>query len=55
MIRTAKVIERKIIIRSIPVEHLHFMGVHGAALANLEAGASQQGHLILAVHAVVQR
>ena len=29
------------------------MGVHGAAHANLEAGASQQGHLILAVHASV--
>ena len=53
MIRTAKVIESKIKIRSIPVEHLHFMGVHGAAHANLEAGVSQQGHLILAVHASV--
>ena len=51
MIRAAKVIESKIKIRSIPVEHLRFMGVHDAAHANLEGGASQQGHLILAVHA----
>ena len=27
------------------------MGVHDAAHANLEGGSSQQGHLILAVHA----
>ena len=47
VIRTAKVIESKIKIRSIPVEHLRFMGVHDAAHANLEGGASQQGHLIL--------
>ena len=54
MIRTAKVIEsNKIKIRSIPVEHLRFMGVHDAAHANLEGGASQQGHLILAVHASI--
>ena len=53
MIRTAKVIESKIKIRSIPVEHLRFMGVHHAAHAHLEAGASQQGHLILAVHASI--
>ena len=53
MIRIAKVIERKIKIRSIPVEHLRFMGVHDAAHANLEAGASQQGHLIFAVHASI--
>ena len=32
------------------MEHLRFMGVHDAAHANLEGGASQQGHLILAVH-----
>ena len=51
MIRTAKVIESKIKIRSFPVEHLRFMGVDDAAHANLEGGASQQGHLILAVHA----
>ena len=51
VIRAAKVIESKIKIRSIPVEHLRFMGVHDAAHANLEGGASQQGHLILAVHA----
>ena len=49
VIRTAKVIESKIKIRSVPVEHLRFMGVHDAAHANLEGGASQQGHLI-AVH-----
>ena len=53
VIRTAKVIESKIKIRSIPVEQLRFMGVHDAARANLEAGASQQGHLILAVHASI--
>ena len=29
------------------------MGVHDAAHANLEGGASQQGHLILAVHASI--
>ena len=51
VIRAAKVIESKIKIRSIPVGHLRFMGVHDAAQANLEEGASQQSHLILAVHA----
>ena len=53
VIRTAKAIESKIKIRSIPVEHLRFMGVHDAAHANIEGGASQQGHLILAVHASI--
>ena len=53
VIRTVKVIETKIKVRSIPVEHLRFMGVHDAAHANLEAGASQQGHLFLAVHASI--
>ena len=53
VIRAAKAIESKIKIRSIPVEHLRFMGVHDAAHANLEGGASQQGHLILAVHASI--
>ena len=53
VIRTAKAIESKFKIRSIPVEHLHFMGVHDAAHANLEGGASQQGHLIFAVHASI--
>ena len=54
VIRTAKAIESKIKIRSIPVEeHLRFMGVHDAAHANLEGGASQQGHLIVAVHASI--
>ena len=48
VIRTAKVIESKIKIRSIPVEHLRFMGVHDAAHAKLEGGASQQGQFILA-------
>ena len=38
VIRAAKVIESKIKIRSIPVEHLRFMGVHDAAHANLEGG-----------------
>ena len=42
VIRTAaKVIESKIKVRSIPVEHLSFMGVHDAAHPNLEAGGSQ--------------
>ena len=49
VIRTAKVIDTKIKVRSIPVKHLRVMGVHGASHANLEAGASQQGHLIRAV------
>ena len=53
VIRTAKVIESKIKMRSIPVEHLRFMGVHDAAHANLEGGASLQCHLILAVHASI--
>ena len=53
VIRTAKVIETKIRVRSNPVEHLRFIVIHDAAHANLEAGASQQGHLILAVHATV--
>ena len=53
VIRAAKVIESKIKIRSIPVEHFRFLGVHDAAHANLEGGASQQGHLILAVHASI--
>ena len=35
------------------MEHLRFTGVHDAAHANLEAGTSQQGHLILAVHASI--
>ena len=35
------------------MEHLRFMGVHDAAHANLEGGASQQGHLILAVRASI--
>ena len=35
------------------MEHLRFMGVHDAAHANLEGGASQQGHLILAAHASI--
>ena len=52
VIRTAKVIESKIKIRSIPVV-LRFMGVHDAAHASLKGGASQQGHLILAVHASI--
>ena len=53
VIRAAKVIESKIKIRSVPVEHLRFIGVHDAAHANLKGGASQQGHLILAVHSSI--
>ena len=41
VIRTAEVIETKTKVRSIPVEHLRFMGVHDASHANLEAGASE--------------
>ena len=52
-IRTAMAVESKIKVRSIPVEHFRFMGVHDAAHANLEGGASQQGHLILAVRASI--
>ena len=33
VIRAAKVIETKIKVRSIPIEHLRFMGVHDAAHA----------------------
>ena len=55
VIRASKVIESKIKIRSTPVEHLRFMGVHDAAHANLEGGASQQGHLILAIHASITK
>ena len=40
VISGAKVIESKIKIRSIPVEQLRFMGIHDAAHANLEGGAS---------------
>ena len=54
VIRAVKVIESKIKIRRFPVEHLRFMGVHDAAHANFERRASQQGHLILAVHASVK-
>ena len=53
VIRTAKVIESKIKIRSIPVEHLRLMCVHDAAHANLEGGASQQSNLVLAVRASI--
>ena len=55
VIRTAKVIESKIKNRSTPVEHLRFMGFHDAAHANLEGGALQQGHLILAVRASITK
>ena len=37
------------------MEHLCFMVVHDAAHANLEGGASQQGHLIPAVHASITK
>ena len=40
VISGAKVIESKIKIRSISVEQLRFMGIHDAAHANLEGGAS---------------
>ena len=43
-------IDCKLKIRSSPGNHLGFMGVHDAAHANVEGGASQQAHVILAVH-----
>ena len=43
VIHAAKVIESKIKIRSIQVEHLRFMGVHNAAHANLEGGCVTAG------------
>ena len=51
VVLTMKLIESKIKITSFPVEHVRFMGVHDTAHANLEGSASQQAHLILAVHA----
>ena len=36
-------------IRSIPRNHLRFVGVHNAAHANVEGGTSRQAHEILAV------
>ena len=50
MIRSAKSIESKLKIHSIPIDHLRFMGVHDAAHATVEGGASQQAQVILAVH-----
>ena len=49
-IRFAKSIHCKLNVRSIPTNHMRFMGVHDAAHANFEGGASQQAHVILAVH-----
>ena len=54
-IRSAKAVKCNIKIRSIPVQHMRFMGVHDAAHANIEGGGSQQGHIILAVHANVTK
>ena len=48
-IRSAESTECKLKIRSIPIHHPTFMGVHGAARVNVEGGASQQTHVILAV------
>ena len=48
-------LESKIKIRSISVEHLRSVGVHDAAHTIIESGASQQGHLILAVHASIAK
>ena len=50
MIRSTKSIECKLKIPSISRNHLRFMRVHGAAHATVEGGASQQAHVILAVH-----
>ena len=35
--------------RSIPINHVRFMGAHDAGHANVEGGSSQQAHVILAV------
>ena len=35
------------------MEHLRFKGIHVAAHSNLEGGATQQGRLILAIHASI--
>ena len=51
VIRTARVRSRSEEV--FPVEHLRFMGVHDAAHANHEGCASQQVHLIFAVHASI--
>ena len=50
MIRSARSIECKLKIHSIPINHLRFMGVRDAAHANVEGGATQQAHVIQAVH-----
>ena len=50
LIKNDTMIDCKLKIRSSPGNHLGFMGVHDAAHANVEGGASQQAHVILAVH-----
>ena len=51
MIRTTKSIGSKLKIRIVPINHRRFMEeVHDVAHANFELGASQQAHVILAVH-----
>ena len=49
MIRPATSIECKLEIGSRPSNNIRFLGVHDAALANVEGGASQQAHVILVV------
>ena len=50
MMPSAKWIECKLKIPRIPINHSKFMAVHYAAHANVEGGASQQAHVIMAVH-----
>ena len=50
MIQSATSMECKMKLRSFPIHHLRFMGVHDAAHPNVEGWASQQAHVILAVH-----
>ena len=53
MIRIAKAIESKIKIRSIPVEHFRFMGVHDAAHAIWKAVRHSRAISFFAVHASI--
>ena len=48
IILSATTIEWKLMIRKITVSHLCFVGVHDAAHANVNEGASQQAHGIFA-------
>ena len=50
MRRSAKSVECKLKIRSVPIIHTRLMEVHDGAHANVEGRASQEAHVILAVH-----